>query len=119
MGYDAECTAQPTSEIATCENVFGFALVTPTASDHKRANLSSPCWQRRKNGGVRKAPGTMPEQLAWMGFSGMLAPTLSEKMMCFPNGWTSLRPSATHSIAEWCASHGIAFTNGSSTDEKG
>jgi hypothetical protein len=109
---NGECTAQPTSEIATCENDFGFALVTPTASDHKRANLSSPCWQKRKNGGVRKAPGTLPEQLAWMGFAGMLAPTLPEKMLCFPNGWTDLRPLATLSIAEWCALHGIPYTNG-------
>jgi hypothetical protein len=108
---NGECTAQPTSEIATCENDFGFALLTPTASDHKRANLSSPCWQKRKNGGVRKAPGTLPEQLAWMGFAGMLAPTLPEKMLCFPNGWTDLRPLATLSIAEWCALHGIPYTN--------
>ena len=112
---NGECMGRETSEIATKGNAFGFSLTTPTASDGKRANLSSPCWQRRKNGGQRLSHGTLPEQLAWMGLRGTLRPILAEQMMCFPRGWTDLRPQEMPSTAEWYALHGIPFMNESNT----
>lgn len=83
---------------------YGFSLFTPTATDYKRNNLSSPMWDRRMQ--TRKSAGTLPEQLAWMGLKGILSPTFVEKMMRFPISWTDLRPLEMHKIQLWQQWHG-------------
>jgi len=88
---------------------YGFSLLTPIASDYKRNNLSFPMWERRIK--TKKSPGTLPEQLAWMGLKGMLNPTLAEKMIRFPIAWTDLKPLVTLKIQEWRQLHSEFFQN--------
>jgi hypothetical protein len=83
---------------------YGFTLFTPTATDYKRRNLSTPMFKRRM--ATRNSPGTLPEQLAWMGFTGILNPTLPEVMMRWPTGWTDFRPLGMDKMQEWLRSHG-------------
>ena len=85
------------------ETDYGFSLFTPTSTDYKRNNLSTPMWKRRME--TRKSPRTLPEQLAWMGFKGMLSPTLPEKMMRWPIGWTDLRPLEMDKMQLWRQQH--------------
>jgi len=91
-------------EVCIKEKEFGFSLFTPTSTDYKRNNLSTPMWKRRMK--TRKSPGTLPEQLAWMGFQNMLAPTLPEKMMRWPIGWTDLKPLEMDKMQLWQQQHG-------------
>ncbi len=86
------------------EKEFGFSLFTPTSTDYKRNNLSTPMWKRRME--TRKSPGTLPEQLAWMGFENILCPTLPEKMMRWPIGWTDLKQLEMDKIHLWLQQHG-------------
>ena len=88
---------------------YGFSLFTPTATDYKRNNLSSPMWDRRMQ--TRKSAGTLPEQLAWMGLRGILSPTFVEKMMRLPISWTDLRPLEMHKIQLWRQQHSKFFQN--------
>lgn len=65
----------------------GFSLLlTPTASDYKRVNLSSNMFKRRKM--QRNSPGTLAEQIAWLGHGGTLNPLFYAYMMGFPLNWT-------------------------------
>lgn len=57
-------------------------LRTPVTSDFRRAYLSSPMWIRRKQ--QRESPGTLPEQLAWWGFNGIVNPQFVAWLMGFP-----------------------------------
>jgi hypothetical protein len=50
---------------------------------------------------------------------GSLNPTWVEWLMGWPLAWTDLRPSGTDKFHKWPHSHGIPYTNGLSTDEKG
>lgn len=61
-----------------------ISLLTPCATDYKRANLSSPLWKKR----MHRSPGTLPEQLSRMGFTGMLNPLFPIWIMGFPTNWT-------------------------------
>jgi len=98
------CWEATIAEECINEIEHGFSLFTPTSTDYKRNNLSTPMWQRRMQ--TRKSPGTLPEQLAWMGFKGMLSPTLPEKMMRWPIGWTGLRPLEMGKMQLWLQQHG-------------
>jgi hypothetical protein len=86
---------------------YGFSLLTPAATDYKRNNLSTAMWKRRKL--TRKSPGTLPEQLAWMGLEGILNPTFVEKMMRFPIAWTDLKQLEMHKIQSWLQQHSEFF----------
>jgi len=101
---DGVCWEAKIVEESIRETGHGFSLFTPTSTDYKRNNLSTPMWERRMK--QRKSPGTLPEQLAWMGFKGMLAPTLPEKMMRWPIGWTDLRPLEMDKMQSWLQQHG-------------
>lgn len=101
---DGVCWEARIAEESIKEIGYGFSLFTPASTDYKRNNLSAPMWQRRMK--QRKTPGSLPEQLAWMGFAGMLAPTLLEKMMRWPIGWTDLRPLAMDKMRLWLQQHG-------------
>jgi len=101
---DGVCWEAKIAEESIREIEHGFSLFTPTSTDYKRNNLSTPMWERRMK--QRKSPGTLPEQLAWMGFKGMLAPTLPEKMMRWPIGWTGLKQLEMGRMQEWLHSHG-------------
>ena len=101
---DGVCWEAKIAEESTREIEYGFSLFTPTSTDYKRNNLSTPMWERRMK--QRKSPGTLPEQLAWMGFKGMLAPTLPEKMMRWPIGWTDLRQLGMDKMQLWLQQHG-------------
>ena len=98
------CWEAKIAEESIREIEHGFSLFTPTSTDYKRNNLSTPMWERRMK--QRKSPGTLPEQLAWMGFKGMLAPTLPEKMMRWPIGWTDLRQLEMDKMQKWLQQHG-------------
>jgi len=104
---DGACWAARIAKEFIKETDYGFSLFTPTSTDYKRNNLSTPMWKRRMQ--TRKSPGTLPEQLAWMGFENMLAPTLPEKMMRWPIGWTDLRPLEMGRMQSWQHSHSKFF----------
>lgn len=38
-------------------------------------------------------------------------PALTEWLMGWPPSWTDLQPQATVKFQQWCASHGISYTN--------
>jgi len=101
---DGECSELPASEHSTDENAFGFTLFTPTATEGKRQNISSPVWKRRMN--TRNTPGTLPEQLAWMGYEGLLTPEFNEMAMLWPERWTDLKSSAMDKFQLWQHRHG-------------
>jgi hypothetical protein len=101
---DGECLEQNPLEHFTNGNEFGFTLFTPTATEGKRHNISSPCWKRRMD--TRDTPGTLPEQLAWMGFEGWLTPMFNETAMLWPLQWTDLEPLETAKFQAWLLSHG-------------
>jgi len=104
MMRDGECWELAASGHSTNENAFGFSLFTPTATEGKRHNISSPCWKRRMD--TRDTPGTLPEQLAWMGYEGLLTPEFNERAMLWPDQWTALRPLETARFQAWLLSHG-------------
>ena len=106
---DGVCWVAKIAEECINEIDYGFSLFTPTATDYKRNNLSMPMWDRRKK--TRKSAGTFTEQLAWMGFKGILNPTFVEKMMRFPISWTDLKPLGTHKILLWRRQHSDFFQN--------
>jgi len=106
---DGVCWVARIAEGYINEIDYGFSLFTPAATDYKRNNLSTPMWDRRKQ--TRKSAGTLPEQLAWAGFKGILSPTFVEKMMRFPISWTDLRPLGTHKIQSWRQQHSAFFQN--------
>lgn len=61
-------------------------LLTPTASEHMRDNLSSPMWLKRYN----RSAGGLSEQLHRLGFRGLMNHRFSLWMMGFPQDWTEL-----------------------------
>jgi hypothetical protein len=61
-------------------------LLTPTASDYKRINLSSPMWWSRHH----RSAGTLPEQLHRLGYRGLMSQKFPLWMMGFPVDWTEL-----------------------------
>ena len=103
MMQNGACWEAKIAEECIKEIGHGFSLFTPTSTDYKRNNLSTPMWKRRMES--RKSAGTLPEQLAWMGFEGMLAPTLPEKMMRWPIGWTDLRRLEMDKMQSWLQEH--------------
>ena len=109
MMRDGECWEQNPPEASTSGNEFGFTLFTPTATEGKRQNISSPCWKRRMD--TRDTPGTLPEQLAWMGFEGWLTPMFNETAMLWPLRWTDLEPLETAKFQVWRLSHGESSVN--------
>lgn len=46
---------------------------------------------------------------------GKINPILHQWLMNWPFGWTSLRVLETDKYQQWCASHGIPFTNDCAT----
>lgn len=61
-------------------------LLTPTASDYNRANLSFPMWYRR----YHRGEGSLSEQLHRLGYRGLLNPQFPMWLMGFPVDWTIL-----------------------------
>jgi hypothetical protein len=116
MMRDGECWELPASEHSTNMNAFGFSLFTPTATEGKRHNISSPCWKRRMD--TRDTPGTLPEQLAWMGYEGLLTPEFNERAMLWPDQWTALEPLETARFRAWLRSHGESLAVPDETVEK-
>jgi len=106
---DGACWVARIAEGYINEIDYGFSLFTPAATDYKRNNLSTPMWDRRKQ--TRKSAGTLPEQLAWAGFKGILSPTFVEKMIRFPIAWTDLKPLGTLKIQLWRQQHSDFFQN--------
>jgi hypothetical protein len=80
---------------------------TPTARDFKGPTITE------------KHPQGFNKSLANEVGGGSLNPTWVEWLMGWPLGWTDLRPSGTDKFHKWPHSHGIPYTNGFSTDEKG
>tara|TARA_R110000823_G_C15791473_1_gene486179 strand:+ start:70 stop:846 length:777 start_codon:yes stop_codon:yes gene_type:complete len=107
MMQDGVCWGAEIPEGYISANEYGFTLFTPTATDYKRTNLSTPMFKRRME--TRKSAGTLPEQIAWMGLEGMLTPALPEKMMRWPLHWTDLRPLETDKMQQWQHSHGASY----------
>jgi len=61
-------------------------LLTPTASDSMRENLSSPMYFKR----YHRSAGSLPEHLHRLGFRGKVNPLFPGWMMGFPKNWTAL-----------------------------
>jgi len=80
---------------------------TPTARDFKGPTITE------------KHPQGFNKSLANEVGGGSLNPTWVEWLMGWPLAWTDLRPSGTDKFHKWPHLHGILYTNGLSTDEKG
>jgi hypothetical protein len=82
---------------------------TPHAGLWKTAKISDVAWdkriadERQRDLAMAICPGTN---------GGALNPTWVEWLMGWPIEWTDSKPSGTDKYQQWCALHGIPFTNG-------
>jgi hypothetical protein len=109
---NGECSVRPTPGHLTEENGYGYSLPTPTATDYKGGTM-----KRRKDGSDRTS-----QFRHWiLEYHGLKYPVPEHSEICmgFPERWTALSPLETPKFRQWCALHGIPYTNGSPTDEKG
>jgi hypothetical protein len=106
------CSALPTSGPTIKDNGFGYWLPTPAARDYKGKVKSGV--RISKTGKVQKYGDQLPNVIG-----GVPNPDWNDWLMGFPAKWTALSPLEMPKFQQWCASHGIPFTNGSSTNEKG
>jgi hypothetical protein len=89
------------------------------------AGFSTKSMERKERGEPRPSGAKIGSSLKWERRAlpyvvrGRINPILHQWLMNWPYGWTSLRPQETDKFQQWCASHGIPFTNGSPPDEKG
>lgn len=99
---NGECSERSMPGHLTRENVSGL-WPTPTKQDAKHREVE-PCY---KNGTAKY--GAIPLHVK---VGGELNVDWVEWLMGWPTGWTALVAQETDKFQQWCASHGIPFTNG-------
>jgi hypothetical protein len=88
---------------------------TPTANEMRTTDRDQLI-KRREQAKVKANNGngfglTLGNAMTMEGeIGGQLNPTWVEWLMGWPLEWTDLRPSGTDKFQQWCASHGIPFT---------